>query len=68
MAVTIKNGGQLERVGDIKRLQEIKIEPSDNTIGVFEFWINDTSVSYLTVQELLDLKKEINENLQTLSM
>lgn len=57
---TIKQGGQLERVNDSegkRKLEAITFNFSSG--GVIEMWINSDSVSYLSINEALALKKEL---------
>ena len=56
----INSGGQTESLKGV--IESIRIHYSDNR--TFELWINDDSVSYLSINELLDLKNEIDEALQ----
>lgn len=54
----IKDGGTTENLKG--RVESIRIGVADNERRLFEFWINDDSLSYLTLDEMLDLRKEIN--------
>lgn len=62
MEITIKDGGQLERVNNSKGkpvLETIKIaHESGRTVCV---WINDSSLSYLSVSEAMDIRDALNE-------
>lgn len=60
----IKEGGQLERVNTdgSNRLKSVRIEHHRGR--KFALWINESSVSYLTLEELLDLRDECNEALK----
>lgn len=57
--ITIANGGQLEKF-DQNKLRSIRIDPGQSK-RMYELWLNEDSVSYLTLQELLDLRDEIND-------
>jgi len=57
----IQNGGSTQNIRGGK-IEEIKIYWAENKHYIFEMWIND-SLSYLTITELLDLKKEIQNAL-----
>ncbi len=59
----IKDGGQLEKVGDEKKVKEITVIRHENS-RMGELWINNESVSYLSIDELIDLKKEIHDTLE----
>lgn len=73
--MTIKSGGQLECFGKSgQKLEQIKIYKSGVSRS-FELLIisnnkdnglPDESLSYLSIDELLDLKEEINQALNTL--
>ncbi len=56
----IKDGGQLEHFS-VKKLNKVRI--SKGSRRSIELWLNEDSVSYLTVEEALDLKDEINSAL-----
>ena len=56
----IKSGGQTDSLKD--KIKEIRITSSSNR--KFELWINECSLSYLTIDELLDLRDEINAALK----
>jgi len=72
----IKDGGQLEQFGkDEQFLQQIIIHPVENSRH-FELWLKsnnkenglpDESLSYLTIDELLDLQQEIKNCLLSLT-
>jgi hypothetical protein len=51
----IKDGGAVENIRD-KKIHTIKIIAIDN--HSFELWVND-SLSYLTINEALQLKDEL---------
>lgn len=53
----IKEGGQLESLSKEKKLEEIKVGSHNRTINL---WLNDSSLSYLTLEEALDLRDELN--------
>ena len=71
----IKAGGQLECFGKKgQKLEGIKIHRNEGSRG-FEFWLvsnkkenglPDESLSYLSINEMLDLKDEINNALNDL--
>ena len=65
MAVKIEKGGELGKVNN-QRLKEIKIHPTEDK-RQYEFWINDSSLSYLSVQELVDLSIEVDNALKSLT-
>lgn len=67
----MKSGGQLEKFGLGLRLAQIRISKAEHGRS-FELWIESTenenghtgeSLSYLTVDEMLDLKEEIDNAL-----
>jgi hypothetical protein len=72
----IKNGGQLECFGkNGQRVDQIRIHKNEGLARSFELWIvsNDgenglpgESLSYLTIDELLDLQEEIKGALLSL--
>ena len=57
----IKQGGQLER------LQNRKLESLDVFFdnGQIQLWINDDSVSYLSVEEAIQLRNNLNDALMS---
>lgn len=55
----LKNGGQLENLGETKKLTEIDFK-CENEL-VIQLWLNDRSLSYLTVEEAYKLKKELHK-------
>ncbi len=57
----IKDGGSTENIRG-KKIEEIKISWAESENYTFEMWIND-SLSYLTMTELLTLKKEVQDAL-----
>lgn len=57
----IKDGGSTQNIRG-KKIEEIKINWIESKNYIFEMWIND-SLSYLTITELLNLKKEIQDAL-----
>lgn len=59
----IKNGGQTDTLKG--KIETIRIESSNNERS-FEVWINEDSLSYLSIDELLDLQQEIKKALQSL--
>lgn len=60
----IEEGGQLEKFSEPKILRSIKIHKSDSGKRVFEFWLNDDSLTYLSLKELLNLRDEITEAIE----
>jgi len=52
----INDGGQIENMTG--KLESIKIAAQKDS-RFFELWLNEDSLSYLNMSELLDLKKEI---------
>lgn len=61
MIIKIERGGQLERVGEIKILKEIEIYVEDDSII---FYINENSLSYLSLQEALKIRNALNESIK----
>lgn len=57
--ITIAEGGQLERFDDHK-LKTIRIAPVAEEKRKYELWLNEDSLSYVTLDELLNLRDEIN--------
>jgi len=58
----IKNGGQVASLGSDKKIETIEIYHELGRRG--SLLINGSSLSYLSLDELLDLKKEVNDTLQ----
>lgn len=61
--IKIKDGGQLERVemNGIKKLQKISIateEPKQITM-----WLNEASLTYLSIDEAIEIRNALNEAL-----
>ena len=54
----IKGGGQLSTLKD-QKLEEITVG-NDGNSRIIELRINDSSLSYLTIEEALDLRDELN--------
>jgi len=54
----IKGGGQLSTLKD-QKLEEITVG-NDGNSRTIELRINDSSLSYLTIEEALDLRDELN--------
>lgn len=57
----IKDGGSTQNIRG-KKIVEIKINLIESKNYIFEMWIND-SLSYLTITELLNLKREVQDAL-----
>jgi len=57
----IKDGGSTQNIKG-KKIEEIKINWTQSENYIFEVWVND-SLSYLTINELLALKTEIQNAL-----
>ena len=57
----IKEGGSTQNISS-KKITEIKINWTQSENYIFEVWVND-SLSYLTINELLELKTEIQNAL-----
>ena len=57
----IKDGGQAEML--INEIETIRISQIEGNI-TFELWINEKSLSYLTFEELLNFRNEINIELR----
>jgi hypothetical protein len=55
----IKNGGSTQNISG-KKVEEIKVVWTQSENYIFEMWVND-SISYLTINELLELKSEIQK-------
>ncbi len=53
----IKSGGQTERMG-AKKLESIKISKNSSSRSI-ELQLNDSSLSYLTIDEALNLRDEL---------
>ncbi|KKL04800.1 hypothetical protein LCGC14_2053190 [marine sediment metagenome] len=60
----IADGGRIDRLKD--KVETIVINCSSTTNRIFELWINGDSLSYVTLNELLDLRDEINAELAKL--
>lgn len=60
--MTIKNGGQVDSLKG--KVEKISVRKSDSTAYVFDLWINDSSLSYLTLEETLKLRDEINREIK----
>lgn len=60
--MTPKNGGQVESLKG--KIEEITVRKSDSTAYGFELWINDSSLSYLSLEEVLKLRDEINREIK----
>lgn len=59
--IILSSGGQLERVENSKGkkvLEKIKFEAEKRNINM---WINEDSLSYLTLQEALDMRDALNQ-------
>ena len=54
----IKVGGKLTGFKEDSKLEVISINAQENS-RTADFWINGHSLSYVTLEELLDLKDEI---------
>jgi len=61
----IKDGGQTETLKT--KIETIRIYHSTGRRS-FELWLNEDSLSYLTMDELLDLRDEIMLNYERLLM
>jgi len=58
----IEEGGSTENISG-KKIEDIKVVWTQSENNIFELWIND-SLSYLQMDELLQLKREIQKELQ----
>jgi len=58
----IKKGGQLESLKNSKVLEEVTVHTEDKTIML---WLNGSSVSYLSLDEAIALRNEINQALKS---
>ena len=58
----IKEGGSTQNIKG-KKIEEIKINWTQSDNYLFELWIND-NLSFLTINELLQLKTELQNELQ----
>lgn len=57
----IKSGGQLGSLKNDPKVKSIRVNAEENSILLF---INDSSLSYLTIDEAIALRNEINETLK----
>lgn len=64
----IKDGGvisKLQKKDGPTKIETIRIEASsERKVRTFGLWINEDSLSYLTLDEMLDLRDEINAALK----
>lgn len=58
----IKKGGQLESLKKDKLLEEVTVFTENKTIIL---WLNGTSASYLSLDEAIALRDEINNSLKS---
>ena len=61
--IKIKDGGQLERCEDSegkKKLEKISFA-SDEHCRVIEMFINEDSLSYLSIEEALNMRDALND-------
>lgn len=58
----IKSGGQLQSLSREKKLEEIRVgnDGMNDLNRVIHLTLNDSSLSYLTLEEALDLRDELN--------
>jgi len=59
--VEIEQGGQVCALKSLDKIRTIGINSTDNYM--FELWINQDSLSYLSVNEMLKLKDEVSKAL-----
>jgi len=57
----IKSGGQLGSLKNDPKVKSIRVSAEEGSILLF---INDSSLSYLTIEEAIALRNEINETLK----
>lgn len=57
----LKNGGQLGSLKQEKIITSIRVGVEDKNIHL---WINESSLSYLSIQEAIELRDEINKSLK----
>lgn len=62
---TIKSGGKTEHLTNKKKIETINVHYEDNAIHL---WINQDSLSYMSVEEAIALRNELNEALMTYVM
>jgi len=51
------SGGQTEDMGK-DRIEEVRVSCDEGSI---QLWLNDRSLSYLTINEALELRDELNQ-------
>lgn len=61
----IKDGGRLDGLSAQEKLTGIRVCSEEGRIFA-HLWLNDISLSYLSVSELLDLKQEIQDTLRSI--
>ena len=62
---TISSGGKTEHLTDQKKIETINVHYENNAIHL---WINQDSLSYLSVEEAIALRNELNEALMAYVM
>lgn len=60
----ISSGGQTDSLPSTGKIKEIKVL-SNSSSKCIELWINDTSLSYLSIEEALNLRDELQQALKT---
>lgn len=58
----IKDGGVISNLKRKTNIEEVRVVHSSGRR--FELWINDDCLSYLSLDEILDLREEINKAVQ----
>ena len=62
--MNISDGGRTDRLKG--KVKTIVISLASETGRTFSLWINDDSLSYVSLEEMLDLRDEINKELSKL--
>lgn len=59
----INDGGQLESISRDLQLRSVNIKCEGSCI---QLWLNENSLSYLTIEEAIGLRNELNDALREL--
>ena len=65
LKIEFKNGGKLS-FEPLTKLETIRFERCTGFNRRFELWINENSLSYLSIDELLDIRDSINDLIKEL--
>lgn len=62
--ITIESGGQLESIQKDKKIKSIAFGVEGNRSRTINMWVNENSLSYLTLVEALNLRDELELAIQ----